>query len=43
MIVEVCQRVIEEIGMPVEWTLNIGVPIYKGKDDSMNCCCYCAM
>ena len=29
--------------MPVEWTLSIVVPIFKGKDDIRNCSCNTAV
>ena len=29
--------------MPVEWALSIVVPIFKGKGDIRNCCCYRAV
>ena len=28
---EICQRVLDGFGMPVEWTLSIVVPIFMGK------------
>ena len=34
-------QVIDEICQSsVEWALNIVVPIFIGKDDIRNCCCY---
>ena len=40
---EICTRVFDRIGMPVEWALNMVVPIFKGKGDIRNCCCYRAV
>ena len=37
---EICQRVLDGFGMPVEWTLCILVPIFKGKGDVRNSSCY---
>ena len=31
---EVCQRVLDGFGMPVEWALRIVVPIFKGNGDN---------
>ena len=33
---EICQKVINGFGMPVEWVLCIVVSIFKGKGDIMN-------
>ena len=43
MIAEVCQRVVDGLGMPAELALNIVVLIFKGKDDIRNCSYYRAM
>ena len=40
---EICQRVLDGFGMPVEWALGIVVPIFKGMGDVRNCSCYCAV
>ena len=37
---EVCQRVLDGFGMPVEWALSIVAAIFKGKGDIRNCNCY---
>ena len=37
---EICQRVLDGFGMPVEWALSIVVPIVKRKGDIRNCSCY---
>ena len=37
---ELCQRFLDEIGMPAEWDLRIEVPIFKGKNDIRNCSCH---
>ena len=37
---EICQRVYDGFGMPVEWVLGIVVTIFKGLGDIRNCCCY---
>ena len=33
---EICQRVPDGLGMPVEWALSIVVPIFNRKGDSRN-------
>ena len=38
VMVEICQS--PGFGMAVEWALCIVVPIFMGKDDIRNCCCY---
>ena len=38
--VEICQRVLDECEVPVEWALGVVVPIFMGKDDIMNCSCH---
>ena len=37
---EICRRVIDGFGIPVEGAQNIVVPILKGKGDTRNCSCY---
>ena len=37
---EICQRVLDGFGMPVEWALGIVVQIFKGKGDIRNCSCH---
>ena len=37
---EICQRVLDGFGMPVEWALSIVVLIFKGKGDIRNSSCY---
>ena len=33
---ELCQRVLDGFGMPVEWALSMVVPFFIGKDDIRN-------
>ena len=40
---EICQRVRDGHGIPVEWSLSIVVPILKWKGDTRNCGCYGAV
>ena len=40
---EICQNVLDGFGRPAEWALSIVVPIFKGKGDTRNCCCYGAV
>ena len=40
---EICQRGLDEFGMPVEWALSIVVLFFKRKGDIMNCSCYGAL
>ena len=40
---EICQRVQDGCGMPVEWALMIAVPIFQGNGDIRNCSCYRAV
>ena len=37
---EICQRVLDGFGMPVEWALSIVVSIFMGKGDIRKCSCY---
>ena len=37
---EICQRVLDGFGIPVEWAISIVVQIFEGKDDIRNCICY---
>ena len=37
---EICQNVLDGLGMPVQWVLNIVVPIIKWNGDTRNCSCY---
>ena len=39
VIAEVCQGVLDVLGMPAESDLCIVVPIFKGKGDIRNCSC----
>ena len=43
MMVEICQRVLDGLGMQAEWVLGIVVPIAIGKGDTRNLCSYIAM
>ena len=40
VMVELCQSVLDERGMPDEWALSVEVPIFKGKGDAINCGAY---
>ena len=40
LMTEICQRVLDQFGMPVEWALSIVFPIFKGKVDIRKCSCY---
>ena len=37
---ELCQRVLDGIGMPDEWKTSVIGPIFKGKGDVMSCKSY---
>ena len=37
MLTEKCQKVLNGLGMPVEWALRIVVPTFKEKGDIRNC------
>ena len=43
MLAKICQGVIDEFGMPVEWALCTVVSIFKRKGDIRNCSCYGAV
>ena len=34
---EICQKVLDGLGIPAEWAVSIVVPIVKGKGDIRNC------
>ena len=40
---EICQKVLDGFGMPVEWALRIMASIFKRKGEFRNCCCYGAV
>ena len=40
VMMEVCQFVLDDRGMPDEWKTSTIVPIFKGKDDVMSCGSY---
>ena len=40
---EICQIILDGFRMPAELALSTVVPIFKGKGDIRNCCCYRAM
>ena len=40
VMMELCQRVLDGIGMPDEWKTSVIVPIFKGKSDVMSCGSY---
>ena len=35
VMIELCQRVLDGLGIPAEWTTSILIPIFKGKGDAM--------
>ena len=37
---EICQKVLDVLGMPTEWAKSIVVPIFKGKGDIRKHSCY---
>ena len=37
VMMELCQRVLDDRGMPDEWKTSVIVPIFKGKGDVMSC------
>ena len=37
---EICQKILDGFGIPVEWTRRIVAPIFKGKGDIWNCSCH---
>ena len=39
LMAELCQNVIDELGIPVEWNLSIVVAIFKENGDIRNCSC----
>ena len=43
MLVELCQAVLDGLGMPVEYALCLALPIFIGNGDIMNCSCYTAV
>ena len=40
VMMELCQPVLDERGMPDEWKASVIVPIFKGKGDVMSCGSY---
>ena len=40
---EICQKVLDGLGMQAEWALCIVVPIFKGKGYIRSCSCYRAV
>ena len=40
VMMELCQRVLDDRGMPDEWKTSVIVPIFKGKGDVMSCGSY---
>ena len=40
VMLQLCQRVLDEKGIPNEWKTSVVVPIFKGKGDVMNCGSY---
>ena len=37
VMLQLCQRVLDEKGIPDKWKTSVVVPIFKGKGDAMNC------
>ena len=37
VMMELCQRVLDDRGMPHDWKISLIVPIFKGKGDVMSC------
>ena len=40
---EICQRVLDGFGMPIEWAQSIVVPTFKEKGNIRNCSCHTAV
>jgi len=40
VMMQLCQRVLDENGIPDKWKTSVVVPIFKGKGDVMNCGSY---
>ena len=38
--VEICQRVLDGFGMPIEWTVGIVVPVFMGMGNITKYSCY---
>ena len=43
VIIELSQGVLDELGMPAEWTISIVFPIFNGKGDIRECSFYRAV
>jgi len=39
-VTDVCNAVVEEGRIPVDWTKSWMVSVYKGKGDALECCSY---
>ena len=40
VMMELCQQVLNERGMPINWEMSVMVPVFKGKGNVMNCRAY---
>ena len=40
VLMEHCQRILDEKGMPADWATSVVIPIFRGKEDIMNCGMY---
>ena len=40
VLMKLCQKMLEGNGIPADWTTSVGIPIFKGKGDIMNCGMY---
>ena len=40
LMVEICQRIYDGLGMPAEWNLTIVIQIFKGICEIRDCSCY---
>ena len=43
MMFELCQRVLDRLGMPAEWALSTLVPFFRRNGEIRNCSCYRAV
>ena len=40
VMLEICQRVLDGLGIPAEWKTSVLIPIFKGRGDVMDCSAY---
>ena len=40
VLMELCHGILDEKGMPEDWTTSVSIPIFRGKGDIMNCGMY---